>query len=192
MTVSDQYSIWRSLVYPYLLVCLPRILPLFTPNRSFEIGPDLARLQFDGKNTQMASPFKIPLLIFALLVMGVMNLFFLRSEPRPESQLPSLSVSASNMFRAFCEDEWAARRLFFDKVLEVNGTLRAVDRAEDGGYFLTLDAQGSLGRMVCKLGEGERPSLNELRIGSPITVKGICRDYAFEINMDHTQVISQP
>lgn len=140
----------------------------------------------------MASPVKIPLLIFALLVMGAVNLFFLRSEPRPETQLPSLSVSTSNMFRSFCEDEWAARRLFFDKVLEVNGTLRAVDRTNDGSYLLTLDAQGSLGRMVCKLGEGERPNLDEFRIGAPIMVKGICRDYAFEINMDHSQVISQP
>ncbi|MFK7926090.1 MAG: hypothetical protein AB8H47_29350 [Bacteroidia bacterium] len=138
----------------------------------------------------MGPSFKVPFLIIALIAMGTVNLMFLKTTPDMRSMIPELRVNASNIYRSFCEDEGQARQLYVDKIMEVSGLLRSVEKTPEGNYSLTMDFEGSMGYLRCDLSEEEYPDLARLRIGEVITVKGFFREYLFEVMMDQSIVIN--
>lgn len=140
----------------------------------------------------MTQSFKIPLLILALVAMGLINLMFVGSATSVNDIQPDLRVNASKIYRSFCEDEVQARQQYIDKLIEVSGVLRSVTKGEGDQYILSLDFERSMGQLLCELDGKENPDLENLKIGEAITVKGFCRKYAFEVSMDHSILIKQP
>ncbi|MEL7533699.1 MAG: hypothetical protein AAFN10_20470 [Bacteroidota bacterium] len=137
----------------------------------------------------MRQVFKIPVLIFALVVMGGINLMFLETEPDLLERLPELSVNANNIYRDFCEDEAYARQTYLDKVIEVSGILHSVEKAADGKLSLILGFESRTGQLRCELDQEDYPNLGDLKIGEVITLKGFGRNYLFEVVMDHGIVV---
>lgn len=140
----------------------------------------------------MGSAVKVPFLIIALIAMGTINLVFLQSTPDTRKMIPELRVNASNIYRSFCEDEGQARQLYLDKIVEVSGLLRSVEKTPEGKYSLTMDFESSMGHLRCELSDAEYPDLDRLKIGEVVTVKGFFREYLFEVLMDQSIIIKQP
>ena len=114
---------------------------------------------------------------------------FLQTEPDLLDRLPDLSVHANNIYRDFCEDEAYARQTYLDKVIEVSGLLRSVEKNTDGTLSLILGFESRSGQLRCELDQGDYPNLDKLKIGEAITLKGFGRDYLFEVVMDHTVIV---
>jgi len=140
----------------------------------------------------MHSVLKIPFLIIALVVMGGINLMYLEPEPSLLDHLPELKVNANKIYRDFRNNEASARELYLDKVIEVSGLLRSVEKTKAGKYVLILDFESSMGRLRCELDEADYPDLDKLKIGEAITLKGFGRDYLFEVVMDHSVIVQHP
>ena len=87
----------------------------------------------------------------------------------------------------------AANRLAYDgKPVTVSGRMSTVEKT-DGLYLLTMTDDGGFRSIVCELPLSDGPALSELRIGSPVQVRGIARSLVSGVGyMDHCQLVTSP
>lgn len=138
----------------------------------------------------MSKFFKIGL---PLLVVGGIIAYVL-VQPKPPLDIHSapteLAINATNLYADFEDDETAANVTYAGKVMEVSGVLSAVEESNAGGYTLSLEAGSPLGKVICNLPAREKLSA-ATTINHPLTVKGVCTGYLFDVVLDNATVISQ-
>ncbi|MEL6944003.1 MAG: hypothetical protein AAFO82_15180, partial [Bacteroidota bacterium] len=103
---------------------------------------------------------------------------FVMTQPKAELDVEqtasALEINASSIYKSFSDNEAKANELYSGKIIEISGTLQAVDQDEEGNYKVTLDSDGQMGNVVCTL-EAHNPStVDELAIGESIAIKGLC------------------
>lgn len=92
-------------------------------------------------------------------------------------------LPASKLYAAFEADEAAANDRYTNTIMTVNGTITKVEENEDGLFLVSLATDSALGAVVCTLQDGTI-NKSQLKTGSPITVKGICTGYLFDVVID--------
>jgi len=113
--------------------------------------------------------------------------------PSPEIKIQDattdLVINATKLYGDFSLDEGTANQDYVGKVLEVKGMLKNVEKKADNEIQLVLDAEDDLGAITCNLQVIESLAIEELKIGDPITVKGVCTGYLFDVVLDHSMVL---
>ncbi|MEM9928251.1 MAG: hypothetical protein AAF840_00400 [Bacteroidota bacterium] len=133
--------------------------------------------------------FGLPL----LLVGGLVAFKFMQPKaPLDIHKAPTeLTINAGSLYAAFETDETKANGTYAGKVMEVSGTLSAVNQENDGHFALNLAADSPLGQVVCNLAPNEPQPTNKATIGQVVTVKGVCTGYLFDVVLDNATIISQ-
>ncbi len=93
-------------------------------------------------------------------------------------------VTASALYAAFDEDEATANNEYAGAVITIKGVLQAVDENESNQIQLSLAAESDFGSVLCTLRDAPA-NLTNLEIGTPVTVKGVCTGYLFDVVIDH-------
>ena len=118
---------------------------------------------------------------------------FVMTQPKAELDVNKtkavLEINASNIYKSFSDDEVKANELYAGKVLEISGTLQAVDQDSDGNYKVTLDTDRQMGNVVCTLENHSPNTVKALEIGNSIAVKGICTGYLFDVIIDKAIIL---
>lgn len=118
---------------------------------------------------------------------------FVMTQPKAELDVnkakAALEINASNIYKSFSDDEVKANELYAGKVLEISGTLQAVDQDDAGNYKVTLDTEGQMGNVVCTLEENSPNAVKTLEIGNSIAVKGVCTGYLFDVIIDKAIIL---
>lgn len=100
-----------------------------------------------------------------------------------------LIINASKLYHEFSDDETSANEGYAGKVLEVKGLLKGVERMDSQKIQLSLDAEADLGSVICNLQVVKAEQIENLEIGTPITIKGVCTGYLFDVVLDHGMII---
>lgn len=102
-----------------------------------------------------------------------------------------LTINASSLYAAFETDEATANGTYAGKVIEVSGTLSAIEQDEAGNYALNLAAGSDLGQVVCNLNhQSTQPALGTT-IGESVTVKGVVTGYLFDVVLDNAMLVAK-
>lgn len=139
----------------------------------------------------MLKMFKIGL---PLLIVGGIIAYVI-SQPKPPLNIHTapteLTINAINLYTDFESDEAGANATYAGKVIEVSGVLSTVEQNDAGGYVLNLAADSPLGQITCNLAAKEKLPASATKINQPVTVKGVCTGYLFDVVIDNATVISQ-
>lgn len=98
-------------------------------------------------------------------------------------------MQASKLYAAFEADETAANAQYANTIMTINGTITKTEKNENGQMLVSLEADSPLGAVVCTL-QDKSITGNQLRTGSPITVKGICTGYLFDVVIDRAILVN--
>ncbi len=77
----------------------------------------------------------------------------------------------------FEKDENAANALYLDKVIAVNGTLKAIEKDDTNNYSLVLGDENSMASVRCSMDQEHITKVEGLMTGANITVKGACTGF---------------
>ena len=92
-----------------------------------------------------------------------------------------LSITATELYRQFSENETNANGKYLDKIVKVRGTLQSINRGEGGMLNLILDAGSEMGGIICEVPKGNLPAGLNLQTGKEITVKGQCTGFLMDV-----------
>lgn len=99
-------------------------------------------------------------------------------------------TSPINLLSAFEEDEISANEKYASKVIKVTGSLSDIKTVSETNLQLVLQAENSIGNVVCNLQSDIEIELENLKIGDLINIKGMCTGYMFDVVMDHCIIIN--
>jgi hypothetical protein len=91
------------------------------------------------------------------------------------------SLSAAGLYEEFEKTESLANKKWVGKVLEISGTISAVQ--ESGNYLsVSLQADGN-GGVNCSILKKDMNPDKKLFKGNPVTIKGKCTGFLMDVNM---------
>lgn len=135
------------------------------------------------------------ILVFALIIVGAgigLKMFF-----KPHADINKLEaefkVDAVALIGEFQKDENAATAKYSEKVLEISGKLVAKNKLPNGTELLILENE--MEGISCQLDSNwttaNQPVIQGLKIGNPLTVKGICKGFLMEIKVSPAVVVTE-
>ena len=100
--------------------------------------------------------------------------FYLFNKPHADiaSQAAVATLSASDLFKAFSEDEVAANQKYAGKVVEISGLIHSLDEGSQGDLNILFMDENEMFGVACTIDQEE--DTDELTEGQEITIKGEC------------------
>ncbi|MBL7739000.1 MAG: hypothetical protein JNK14_07265 [Chitinophagaceae bacterium] len=90
---------------------------------------------------------------------------------------PDHSVIATDLIKDFETDEQGSNKKYWDKVLEIDGTVKDITRDERGFYSVTLGDTASMSSVRCSMDSIHNNEVAALQKGNAATMKGICTGF---------------
>ncbi len=121
--------------------------------------------------------------IAALLMAGALAAYFVYNKPHEDIRRaePDYTVSSQALFVAFQADEAAANAKYLDKIIEVSGTVVDIRTDEEGLTSVTLEGEGPLFGVICKMDAQSEAGRTPFEIGQPATLKGLCTGMLMDV-----------
>lgn len=121
-------------------------------------------------------------IFFSILITAVMIGYYQYNKPRQSlvNQPSAVSISASELYIAYQQNETAANLKFLGKVIEVSGKLNIINNG-DGSKIFSLATGFPGGEINFQLFDKQMdPSFKK---GKNIIVKGKCTGYLMDVNL---------
>lgn len=90
---------------------------------------------------------------------------------------PDYTVSANEIIREYESDERQSNRKYWDKILKIIGTVKAITLDEKGVADLLLGDTASASSVRCSIDSLHSEELVSLKKGDSVAVKGICTGF---------------
>jgi hypothetical protein len=124
---------------------------------------------------------------FLVLLVGLAGLgVYLFNKPVAdvEGSVPDVEVTADQMYREFLEDEAKANLKYRDKIVEVEGSIRAVDHSNEKPIVI-LNTEDSLFGISCDIISKKNLDVNK---GEFVKVKGVCAGMLSDVVMTRCSI----
>lgn len=125
----------------------------------------------------------LPVLILATLIAGIYGwLEYHRPQVNTADLAVAFNKSASQIVQEFEKNETTANALYNDKVLAIKGKIVQIN-ITDTTQQIILAGAVSAGGIVCDFESNQRDQLKKLKIGSGVTVVGVCTGFLMDVVM---------
>ena len=121
-----------------------------------------------------------------MIIITVVN----RPDAGIDGQEADFSFSASELIRAFSENEVEADRLYGGKVLEVHGKVKEVISHETAPILVIGDTGRDI-NISCYLQRENVQQFSQIRPGDDVKVKGICNGMLTDIMLDRALLLTR-
>lgn len=97
------------------------------------------------------------------------------SESERPGEQPVQRVSAEDLDDAFDDDEAAANAKYKDKVIEVTGTVRRIDRSDPAAVTVELKSGDAADDVIdCEFAPADSEQARALKKGESVVIRGTC------------------
>jgi hypothetical protein len=113
--------------------------------------------------------------LFVLVVLGVLAVGSTDTDTdtqKVQSQAPSYTLSANQLYREYDSNEVAADAKYKGKVVIVSGTIQDIGKDIMDDAYIVIGGGGFLDGVQCTFTKGEQSSVARLSKGQQVTVKG--------------------
>lgn len=108
--------------------------------------------------------------------------------PTSITKLPTnITISAESLFENYEEDEIVSNLKYLDKVIEVNGVVSGIAFQKNS---VTLKTKDDFGSILCGLSKEFRSTINTLKVGQRVIIKGICSGYLMDVVLIRCEIIN--
>ncbi|MFC0774155.1 OB-fold protein [Terrimonas alba] len=118
----------------------------------------------------------VALLIFAVAAFYVYKEYN-RSHKDTSELPPDYSIAALDLLSEFETGESSAGKKYWDKVILVDGMVKAVTVDERGVYSVVLGDTSSMSSVRCNLDSTHNKEAADVKKGNHVAVKGICTGF---------------
>lgn len=92
-----------------------------------------------------------------------------------------ITIQATELTKAFGDDEAKANSMYLDKAVAVSGTVAAVEQDDKGAYTIMLNGDSALSNVSCQLDERHNDDGASVKEGDNITIKGFCTGMLMDV-----------
>lgn len=104
---------------------------------------------------------------------------------RPNKDLlgakPDITIDATELLGAFSDNEQTANAKYLNKVINVRGQLKAIERDSSGGISLSLDCANPIAGVACQLDKSHLADAEWVHAGDSVSVVGVCTGYLTDV-----------
>lgn len=124
----------------------------------------------------------LKILVSLVLLVAVLGAWFAyreynRKHASMESMKADFVTNTATLLGAFEENEAKANQQYLDKVVEVEGAIRAISQDDAGLYTVTMGDDGSLSSVRCSIDNMFSEQARSLVPGSPVSIRGVCTGF---------------
>jgi hypothetical protein len=117
-----------------------------------------------------------------VILIGIGLIYFAGSEyNRKHNGVDELSsaftLNSGDLIDAFSKNEKAANEKYLDKVMTIWGTVKSIDKDDQGAFTLVLGEPNTMSSVRCSIDSNHNEEASNLTAGVKITVKGICTGF---------------
>ncbi|MBK8628250.1 MAG: hypothetical protein IPN86_22640 [Saprospiraceae bacterium] len=122
----------------------------------------------------------IPYIILAAVLIGGLIAYNMYNKSHVETKdaTSDIVISPKELLDAYELDEAAADAKYLDKIIEVKGTVKAINQVDKGGS-LTLDTGNDMSSIICEFETVD--AYANVKVGDQVTVKGFCSGKLMDI-----------
>ncbi len=88
-----------------------------------------------------------------------------------------ITISALDLISAFEVSDSLTNKKFIDKIIEVTGNVKVLEKDDTGGYTIVLGDVSSLSSVRCLADSNHRSDASLLQQNSTITIRGMCTGF---------------
>lgn len=123
---------------------------------------------------------KVILFICILAVVAGFFGYFKYNQPHTETagSVADYVITPSDLLQAYEADEDAANKKYLDKIIQVEGVVKAYNFVDSGGS-LTLETGSEMSAIICEFESGN--NISKIKIGETVKIKGICTGKLMDI-----------
>jgi hypothetical protein len=99
---------------------------------------------------------------------------------------PDFILTASDLQKAFENDEAAATAKYVKKIIEVSGIIESVNPGEDKSLNVTLKTESDLSSVICTFQQAAE--LSGIKAGDKIVLRGECSGYLTDVLLNNCSV----
>lgn len=118
---------------------------------------------------------------FVLIGIVLVAFYFYKEYTRTNKDLSKLKaeikISALDLISAFEESDSLTNIKFIDKIIEVTGNVKVLEKDDNGGYTIVLGDIASLSSVRCLTDSNYRSDASLLQQNSTITIRGMCTGF---------------
>ncbi|MBM3414718.1 MAG: hypothetical protein FJY16_07275 [Bacteroidetes bacterium] len=120
----------------------------------------------------------VPLVLLAAALGGWYAYTAYNRKPLSMENAPvDFVTNTATLLGDFEENETKANQRYWDRVVEVEGAIRAVSKDKMGLYTVTLGDDGSLSSVLCSVDSTFSEQASSLEPGGNVTVRGVCTGF---------------
>ena len=90
---------------------------------------------------------------------------------------PDFTLPATSLLTEFESNEKLGNKKYWDKILEIKGTVKEISQDEKGNYNLALGDTARLSAVRCSVDSIHSNQAAKVKKGELVTVKGICTGF---------------
>lgn len=95
----------------------------------------------------------------------------------PARLKPDYSVTASELIKEFITNEQSANKKYWDKVIQVNGMVKDIEKDDWGFYSISMGDTSAMSSVRCRMDSVHRNEVAFLNKGDIASMKGICTGF---------------
>ena len=88
-----------------------------------------------------------------------------------------VNIPSGDLISEYEKDEIEANKKFLDKIIAVSGTVKTIDKNEQGYYTIVLGEVSSMSSVRCSMDSSHIKDIAGLNEGSNIVIKGACTGF---------------
>lgn len=138
----------------------------------------------------MKSKLKIVIfVVFLLAIAGIgIGIYLFNLKPKDLNKVkPDFTLTASDLFKYFEENEADATKRYVNKIIEISGEVRSAKPGENGSLNISLKTGNDFSSIICTFPGGSYPE--NVTEGSRITIRGECSGYLMDVLLNNCSVI---
>lgn len=90
---------------------------------------------------------------------------------------PDYTLTATALLKEFETSEQSSNKKYWDKVVQVDGIIKELNKDEKGFYSVILGDTASMSSVRCSVDSVHTAEAASLKKGSSVTMKGICTGF---------------
>lgn len=137
---------------------------------------------------------KLRYFLFAIIGLGLLliigaTLFFNAPKASVASISADYTLSSTELFQEYNENQSVADQKFINKVIEVSGTIFEKSTDQQGATVFILNADENAGGVLCTMTLDDTPKVANKNVGDPITLKGQCSGMLMEVVLNRCTLV---
>lgn len=121
------------------------------------------------------------ILLALFLIGGVIGIYGYKEYYRTAKDIakikPSFILTSNTIINDYSNNDSLANEKYLGKTIAVNGTLKTIDKDENGFFTLVMGDTTSSTSVRCSMDSAHNIEATNLKEGTQINVKGICTGY---------------